>query len=304
MSITGVGPALAVEGPLPAAHAYNLTTVASPLTQALDELGGDLERWRNGISLRAYPFNTPGGFDPCSTGTFREKDDGDDAVINTFLPFTGYIAEHCSSWSVGPWAEFQARANAVMTETEAYALEKQLVSGYAIDTNPYLSDANLTMLGSGAVTPREGLAYLEQAIGGLTGRAGVIHAGPDVAAAWSSLGYTLERTSAGTLRTVGNWTPVIVGSGYVGSVFIGSGDVDAPEVDPGATQSLVYATGPVVYARSNALIAVPETERQAVDRDDNTVTYRAERDLIVAWDTILQVAVLIDWSECPCSQLV
>lgn len=292
MSATGVGPAVAVEGPLPAAHAYNLTTVATPVGPVLDGEGVDLERWRNGISLLAYPDALPGGFDPCGSGTFRTKDDGNDNVIADFLPFTGYLPVHCTAFSVGSWAEFQARANAVLTVTEAYALELKLAQGLPITGTPavgrYLADANLAKQAGGAVvSPQAGLAYLENAIG-QTGRAGVLHATPAIAAAWSALGYAIERQGSG-LRTVGNWTPIIVGTGYQGTIPVAG-------TSPSAGKEWAFATGPVVYGRSNQLIPVPETEREAVDREQNDVVYRAERDLLVAWDSILQAGALIDWT--------
>lgn len=293
MSITGVGPALAVEGPLPAPPAYNIFTVAQALSANLTPDGDLLERWRNGISLRAYPPGVPTGFDPCSTGTFRTKDEGEPAPISAFLPFTAYVADFCSALGLGPWPEFQARTNAVLTATEAFALERQLAQGDPMNDNPFLGDANMVEVGpGGALNPGAALAYLEQAIAG-TGRAGVIHATPAIAAAWSALGYTLERVAGGvaggSLRTVGNWTPVIVGSGYTGT------DPVADD-SPGAGWGWAFATGPIVYGRSAELMPVPETEREALDRTNNDVVYRAERDMLVAWDTVLQAGVLVDWS--------
>lgn len=292
MAVTGVGPALAIDGPLPAPPAYNLFTVARPVSEEIGADGQALERWRNGVTLRGYPPALPEGFDPCSTGTFRVKGEGDVAPLPRFLPFTASLAEACTGMGVGPWAEFQARANAALTATEAYALERQLAQGDPIPTNPYLGDSHLTILGGGAVTPQVGLSYLEDAIAA-TGRAGVIHATPSVAAAWSALGYTVERVGGGnqggSLRTVGNWTPVIVGYGYVGTD-------PASGATPAAGQSWAFATGPVVYGRSNELIPVPDTIREATDRELNDVVYRAERDLLAAWDGVLQAGILVDWT--------
>ena len=119
MSVMSIGPLLGIEGPLPLAPAYNLLRYAI----ALDG------NWFNGITMRAFPDEGARGFDPCSTGTDRAKDDSNDAPIATFVPFTAYVPEACSSLGVGPWDDFKARANSVLTATEAMAAEIQLATG-------------------------------------------------------------------------------------------------------------------------------------------------------------------------------
>ena len=35
---------------------------------------------------------------------------------------------------------------------------------------------------------------------------------------------------------------------------------------------------------------------EVLDRSNNDVTFRAERYVLVEWDTVLQAAVLVDWT--------
>ena len=41
---------------------------------------------------------------------------------------------------------------------------------------------------------------------------------------------------------------------------------------------------------------LPENVAEALERQTNLITYRAERTYVVDWDLCLQAAVLVDWS--------
>lgn len=277
MSTQALAPPAAIEGPLPVAPAYNLLRYA-------DLLGG---RWEGGVDVRGLPPGVPQGFDPCSTGTDRTKEEGDAPPRGLFQPFTAYVAESCSGLGLGPWDEFKARANSVILATDAYAAEQQLASG-AYVAGPYLGDGELDALASGAaVGPLEGLALLEDAIAA-TARMGVIHATPSTVTLW---GDRVVRDGDGLLRTVAAWTPVVSGYGYVGA------DPD-DEASPSEVQAWAFATGPV-FAGVGELVEIPEDVADAVERTLNDVIYRAERYLLIGWDTALQAGVLIDRSETP-----
>jgi hypothetical protein len=51
-----------------------------------------------------------------------------------------------------------------------------------------------------------------------------------------------------------------------------------------------------VFAERGGLIRLSDDPAAVLDRDDNTVVYRAERDILVGWDGQLQAAVLVDWN--------
>ena len=62
---------------------------------------------------------------------------------------------------------------------------------------------------------------------------------------------------------------------------------------PAAKQDWAFATGPVkVYLGPIVLDSVKEN----LDRSINLLTFRAERYVLAIWDTVLQGAVLVDWS--------
>ncbi len=282
MTTMGVAPRIVVAGPLPRPPLYGLLAVAQEAEQD--------PHWGAGAYVHPYPAALPSAVDPCASGTFRDKDVPDEtAYPEAFPTFTAYLGEVCSSIGIGAdWSGFTARANAALAARDQWALERQLVDAQFVDA-PHLGDDNVDVLASGAaVAVVVAIAYLEDAIAA-TGQDGLIHLTPSVAAA---LGSERLRDDRGLLRTT-RGTPVTIGNGYVGA------DVPTPNgtpaASPAAGQSWIYASGPVLYRRGD-LFAHPSSYGEALDRDDNTVIYRAERDLWVAWDAQLQAAVLADWS--------
>jgi hypothetical protein len=260
---------------------FSLLSVADRITQ---------DRWEGGAGILGYAVGPPVGWEPCLEGTFRTKDDPTAVPAPLFNSFQSYLGLYCTGAGIGTWGEFQRRTDAVAAAAAAYPLERQLVHGDPMDGNPYLADGNLTVLGGGtAVAPRIGLSYLEEAIGN-TGLRGVLHAPPAVATAWSGLVRSVDDDVLPTseLITTANGTPVAVGGGYTGA---------DPEEGTAAsgTQEWAFATGPVQVGYS-AVLQNPPDLSEAMDRELNDVVYRAELDMLVAWDTQLQVGVLIDWA--------
>lgn len=276
MSQVTIGPPLVINGPLPTPPPYALMSAA----QIVDEPNS---HWMSGGAVYGYPSVTPEAHDPCSTGTFRDKDTVDESPVGYFGAFTAYLPITCSAMGIIP-GEFENRARIAFQATQSYIYERELSQGEVMVLNPFLADANADPVAAGAVlTPSVGLRYLEDAIGA-TGRAGLIHATPAVASAWSA-----ELMSDGTrLRTIANGTPVAAGGGYAGAQPEG-------EAAPAAGQAWAFATGPV-QIRLSPIEIVPGTLAEALDRENNVVTYRAERNVLVTWDTALQAAALIDWT--------
>jgi hypothetical protein len=282
MSTIGLAPPWVVDDLLPEVHPYSLLTVGH-------QLDG---RWDAGIGIWAFPSGdgVPSGFDPCAEGTFREKDEVGEAESPLFPSFTAYAAFQCSTMGMGSFQDFQDRVNRVLDAVDVAAIERQLVQGDPIAVNangdavPFLGDAHLDILAVAAVGPGPALAYLEDAIGE-THRAGVIGASPGVVSAWSFDGGL--RVVDGQLRT---WlgTPVYVATGFIGADPV-SGST------PAAGQGWAFATGPIAYGRSG-LIEIGATAAETIDRTLNDVVYRAERDVVVGWDTALQAGILVDWT--------
>jgi hypothetical protein len=295
--VTGVfaGPAFWVDGPKPVAPLYRLLDVANIIEETDPH-------WMNGATVWGYPSDVPVAWDPCSTGTGRVKADGGTIPLPDFGAFVVYLAETCTARSVfGAQAPgetndeylartqqaFVDRAVAVFAASESYAIEKEFSQGDALPGNPYLADANAQVLASGAaVSPRIGLSYLLNAIAP-TARQGIIHATPGTVSAWGQFRAYHE---AGVLYTT-EGTPIAEGQGYIGAQPAG-------ESAPTATHEWAFATGPVDVHRSQAVI-YPATVAEALDRSNNTLSYRVERTYLVDWDTVLQAAVLIDWTALP-----
>lgn len=276
MSSLTFGPPVVLDGPLPEAPPHSLLNTEG----VLQEDGGD--RWINGATVYPYPVDLPGNWDPCLSGTYRQKNEGSGVPLPAFGAFVVYLPITCSALSIGDPEEFAGRAEIALNAVESYAVEKQLSQGTGIATNPYLADASAQVLaGGGAVTPAVGLAYLEDAIGA-TGKRGLIHATPAVTSQWFD--QTGDLHPAGLFTA--NGTPVASGGGYQGAQPSG-------EAAPAAGQAWAFATGPVQVMHSP--VAVMDIA-EVLDRSLNDVTFRAERYVLAEWDTDLQAAVLIDWS--------
>lgn len=277
MSITAVGPALNLDGPLPVAPPYSLLSIPGVL------VAGGADMWMNGVNLWGYPKDTPATWEPCSSGTFRTKDEGGEMPTPRFDPFAFYESISCSGMSIGDWRSFANRAEVVLQAVQSFAIEEALSQGVTLSTNPFFADAELDILAGGAaVTPEVGLRYLEDAIG-VTGRGGLIHATPAVVAAWE-----FEALETGVELRTPNGTPVASGGGYIGAdPVLGS--------TPAAGQAWAFATGPI-EVRLSEVQMVGDDINGTLDTSNNDVTFRAEKYALAVWDTALQAGVLIDWT--------
>jgi hypothetical protein len=277
-----LGPPVYLDGPLPVAPPFGLLSTATIVPSD--------DRFGVGGAVWPYPPGLPTSWDGCSAGTFRTKADGDGWDLPIFSAFTVYLPITCSSITAHA-PGFADRARAAFAATESYAVAFELARGPALPLNPFLCDASLTILAAAAVTPDVGLSYLEDAIGA-TGRGGMIHMTPAVAASMNgSGGYGLDQrpASGGLMRTTANGTLVAIDGGYIGA----NPSLHAPAA---AGQAWAFATGPVQIRRGGDIEVVADNIAESMDRSDNTVTFRAERDYLVTWDVELQAAVLIDWT--------
>lgn len=292
-TITAIGPAFAVDGPLPVPPAYRLLSVPGVLVAESDRI-------LNGVNVWGYPCDLPSGWDPCGPGeegpSMRfgaiinldpgsTKENESDWNIPRFDSFQLYLPIECYTGHTGDPAEFAARAVKVLDATVSAAVEAALSNGAPVTTNPFFGDVNMAVINGGVSVPvATGLAYLEEAIAA-TGRQGLIHLTPPAAAA---LGYSYLQEDGLSLHVLGSRTPVSVGQGYVGAQPVMYGAA-------AAGQSWIFATGPVrVYMTPTELVAPSVSE--SLDRSDNTLTYRAETDVVAYWDGCLQVGALVDWS--------
>ncbi len=287
MSTTATVKAYPVSGPIPRPPRHSLLSMAQEITDP---------NWDRGVALIPYPPGLPAAIDDCLSGSLATKDEPDDLSLPDDFPlFLGYLGEICTARSIGEeWQEWQARANDALQARRSWLLERQLMNGTYI-TAPYLGDANVNAV-AGALPTRAAVAQLE-ALGAATGQEYWLHVPPEVAAHGGFDIFTEGRD--GILRTASG-APVVVGTGY-------SQDDNSPAGTPvgappsgqsaaGDRKSWIYVTGPVMARVASAVFLNPETMSDARDWAQNTVVYRAEQAMVVAWDGALQGAALADWS--------
>lgn len=274
--------ALRIDGPLPVAAPYGLTT--TPGILGAEEDG----HWQAGVAVDSWPTDLPLTHDPCSVGTLRTKEEGTEPPLPEFGSFTVYYPMTCSGLGLGnaQGAErMRQRARMALEATESYAVERELAEAPSATDRPHLTDASLQYpIGMAAVSPRAAVEGLENAIG-LTARQGMLHIDP--ASAISLAGHGVIEADGRTMRTK-RGTTVIVGNGYIGA---------GPGAAPTGRQSWIFATGPVRVLRSDEPF-VPDLA-SALDRETNIATFRAEREYVVYWDTALQAGALADRSLEP-----
>lgn len=285
--LQSIGALFYVNGPLPRRPRYGLVQSAE-INPESDE------HWGNGIQVHGYIPDVASNFGVCGDEPDEKLDQQRANPLPEYGPLTVYVAETCSTRTMEPTqAAFKARVEAVFAAVESGAVEHEFWTGSALPDNPHLTDANADVLNGGVATSIvNGLALLEQAIAD-TNRAGVIHITAGLALAITALGGGgILIPQGGKLYTI-NGTLVIPGYGYDGSAPDGEGD-------PTGTEQWAFATGPVEILRSEPFVMPPDVS-QAVDRSQNSITYRAERYYLPYWDTALQAAVLIDRCLATCA---
>lgn len=279
-TFTNVGPALDLDGPVPVKPRYGLLDIPGVRHDATREL--------NGVVVYGYPEDVPQSWEPCSSGTFRTKSETTTVSLPRFDAVGLYVPVTCSALSVNnngnSWRDFADRAEQVLEATLSYGVTSVLSKGVVGSANPFLGDSAVTKLNAGASTEAGGaLAHLENAIGA-TGRKGMIHADNATATAWA---LYLEDRDGDVKYTIANGTPVSVSGGYQGGKANGT--------SASAGTSWAYASGPVEAYIGEATL-VGEDINGTLDTSNNDVTFRAERYVLVEWDTALQAAVMVDWT--------
>lgn len=279
MSVMICSPPISIDGPLPVAPIHSLLALPGVLILPEDP------HWQSGANLWGYPEETPELWEPSSVGTFRIKSSASTMSQPAFTSFALVQPITCSAISLG-WDidKFRNRATAVLEATQSFAIEQALSQGVVGSLNPYFLDGNESLpAGIAAVSPEAGLAYLEEAIGD-TGRQGIIHLTPSVAA---YLGFNQLRREDERQGLVGTavGTPVSIGGGYKGAHQLGH--------TIAVGESWCFATGPINVRISEV---IDQEIDQVLDRSQNDVTFRSERYVLATWDTALQAAVKVDWT--------
>lgn len=294
------GPPWRIDGPLPLPPRFGLLPTAEAavagvrIVTDVDDRG--IERWMNGVQVWPYPTGLADTWDSCSSGSEGGiKSYGDDVPLPEFGALTVYLAESCSSYSIGDDQDaYMARATAALTAVESATVARELLTGTQLIANPHLADGQGTFPNADSATSvAMGIGLLEEEIAA-SGRLGLIHVSPLIMSMmhrewWFDPERAWHRTVNGNV--------VIADPGYRG------GATPLGHAAPAGDQQWIYASGPVDIRRSEMFVT-PDNVAEALDRGSgatnsrpNTITYRAERYYLVDWDTTVQAAVLVD----PCS---
>jgi hypothetical protein len=297
--MTDLGGALwTIDGPLPEKPPFTLIDAA----RAVVDVDRGVERWPQGVEVFPYPSGPALAWDPCSAGSSRVKAPGERVAAPRFGGFVAYLEDHCSTLALAGAGSQEERerafldyVNRAFAAVESAGVEREFMSGDVLSAyadHHYLADGNVTFpWGSNPTSPTNALAVLENEIA-RSGRRGMIHMTPGLAAVLDTRLHLDERSNPPVLRTI-NGTPVVPGYGYVGA------RPPQGEGDTGPTEEWAYATGPVEVRRSLPFVT-PETLAEATDRATNELSYVAERAYVVDWDTAVQAAVLVDLCSTTC----
>src|SRR5262245_22260413 len=116
MSVTAVGPALDLDGPLPVAPEYSLLKAPGVVQPANS-------RVFNGVNVWGYPVETPSLWEPCSTGTFRTKNDDSTWDQPRFDAIVAYLPIACSTITADPEI-FAERAERALDASLSFGVEQ------------------------------------------------------------------------------------------------------------------------------------------------------------------------------------
>lgn len=277
-----IGPPTVVDAPLLTPPASGLLYVSRVLRE--NSLTG---REEMGIILAPEGCGQWTVQDPCSVS-------GGSPASSPALPYGAPFiidAEDTCTARGSMTRDFAGRARRLLESVTHAAVERELwdgpvQSGHSGDGARWFGDSTATVLEGTAlapipVSPRLGLALLEEYLGSVTGSAGlgVIHATRATASILTPMlaGQTnpISRTPLGTLFAAG--------SGYSGKGPTG--------VTPGATERWMFASDPVEIRLHAPVITDRAT---STDRDVNKIRTHARRTASIASSWCRLGAVLVD----------
>lgn len=225
----------------------------------------------------------------------RDPAIGTDGLVVGY-PIVLTVEESCSAFG---WkqADYEGRAERELAAFGGKILEREFWTGEVAQADgldpavyqwltqvrvaaagdvPAHGAVDLTPAG-GAIDPRKALGILEQALGEVGNGTGALHMSRRAAIMMP------DRWGDGPLIT---WPDslVVMGAGYPGTAPDGT--------DPAYGEEWVYATS-LVDVWLGPVHQFPDTLAEALDKQKNTVSYRAERLGAVTWDGSAHFAVRV-----------
>lgn len=162
------------------------------------------------------------------------------------------------------WTGIVDSGTGLTTITPSFAFGNPDCDILPVDINP-----------AGALDAVAAISAIEEALGDIVACGGIIHVPAELLA--YLVRFNLARLENGIYYSP-NGLKIIAGDGYPGS---GPANVDAA-----AGETWIFATGPLVVVRSN-VYNTPENLPEAVDRNINNVTVRAERFYAIGFSCVL-----------------
>lgn len=262
----------------------------------------DAARWVTGLAFDPLPCGTNGGanVDPCETdetlgSEYVTKTIEPESRVVEYRPYTAFYGDVCSSATFMS-RDFPGRAAAGYAAAESAIMAAELWDG-AIATaagwdNAYLTDGNDDTV-PGVWSAINGLARLQFELGLVLPGRGMVHAPRDVASIWYMAGI-IRREGALLVDAFDN--VIVADTGY-------SGNGDSNRTNTTAT---VYATDMVQVRRDGQVRILPSADEGmsggALDRDTNTIEWRAERTVAAYWAGCAHIGINIDVCATECTE--
>jgi hypothetical protein len=224
-------------------------------------------------------------------------------------PFEVDVWDSCSSFGHDA-ADYQGRALRALLAKEQWAVEAEferptinpnnngLAQLHALNpdgsnaTNPDGSTQDLSIRGTG-LTSALALGYLNEAIAAADVGQGMIHCSAFLAERWQQTQGIKFDATVGKLVTA-NGNIIVAGNGYTGKGYDGTG---GPVFGGGPTPlQWAYATDLVQIRRAAVPTLYPGTDdwRAALDRNTDTVVFRATRPYVAEWNGLCHAAVTVN----------
>lgn len=261
----------------------------------------DGERWQTGVGFEPLACGALGGVhvNGCEAtetvpSVYAEKTIEDEHRLVTFTPYTAYYGDRCSA-ALFQSRDFPGLASGAYGVAESAIMARELWAGDAAVAagldNAYFGDGGADVV-AGTWPVLNGLARLQQELADTIPGRGMIHTTKDVASLWFTAGL-VRREGAVLLDAFDN--VVVADSGYPGT-----GPNGEPRTE---TTAYVFATDMVQVRRDGQVRVLPGRDElgAALDRDTNTVEWRAERIVAAYWSKCAHIAIEVDVCavECP-----
>lgn len=253
-------------------------------------------RWQAGVKWTAESCAGSGRAAVDRCGSTEELVADRDAQFRDADPFLVWAADECSIFGAAA-RDWSGRVTRQLEASQSFQIAEELWTGDLSAAegleNRALTDSASDTLTNGPVSPLDGFACLEYALGRCSfGRRGMIHVTTQMLAHLFTNG-TVVREGTQYLSPLGNI--VVADAGYDGS---GPGGV------PATTSQWAYATGIIAVTLEAAPELVPgsleaaQSIWQGLDREVNTLGIRAQKLAMYQWDQCCHVAAEINLAPC------